>query len=212
MPFGALRHDERRLAARAEMRVDRCGHDVEVGDAAVRGPRLRAVEDPLVLGFVVHGLRLQRRHIGAGVGLGHAVRADHDVVRSGAEALRHPLHHLLGRAVAGDAGGGEAGAEDREADAGVAPEQLLERDRQREPGVVAHRRLREEVERVQADLGGLLHDRHRELLPLVPLVGGRAHHGGGEIVHPVLDLLLVLVESEGELGHVALQGTKVTGR
>ena len=90
---------------------------------------------------------------------------------------------------------------DGETDARVTPEQLLERDRQREAGVVAHRRLREEVEGVQPDLGGLLHDRQRELLSLVPFMGGGAHHCGGEVVDPLLDLLLVLVEGKREVSH-----------
>ena len=71
----------------------------------------------------------------------HAERAERDLVGR-AVALRHPLDDLLGRAVAGDAGGGEARAEDRQADAGVAPEQLLDGDRQREAGRVEHARWR----------------------------------------------------------------------
>ena len=130
----------------------------------------------------------------------HAERAELDVV-GGAEALRHPLHDLLGRAVAGDAGGGEARAEDGQADAGVTPEQLLERDRQRQAGGVADRGLGEEVEGVEADLGRLLDDRPRELLPLVPLVGGRADDLLGEVVDPLLDLLLIFVQVQGELSH-----------
>ena len=50
-------------------------------------------------------------------------------------------------------------------------------------------------------LGRLLDDRPRELLPLVPLVGGGPHDVLGEVVDPLLDLLLVLVELEGEVGH-----------
>ena len=117
------------------------------------------------------------------------------------EALRHPLHRLLGRALAGDAGGGEAGAEDRQADAGVAPEQLLEGERQGQAGGVAEHGVGEEVERVQADLGRLLHDRVRELLPLVPLVGGGPDDVLGEVVDPLLDRELVLVEARGRSRH-----------
>ena len=112
--------------AALELGVDRGDDHVDVGDAAVGDPRLGAVEHPLVLGLVVHGPGAQRAHVGAGVGLGHAEGAELRLRRR-AVALRHPLDDLLGRAVAGDAGGGEAGAEDRQADAGVAPEQLLER-------------------------------------------------------------------------------------
>ena len=112
-----------------------------------------------------------------------------------AVALRHPLHDLLGRAVAGDAGGGEGRAHDRHADAGVTPEQLLDGDRQRQPGRVADR-VHQEVDAVEADLGRLLDDRPRELLALVPLVGGRADDALGEVVHPLLDLQLVFVERQ----------------
>ena len=93
-----------------------------------------------------------------------------------------------------------AGAHDRHADAGVAPEQLLDGDRQREPGRVADR-VEQEVDAVQADLRGLLDDRPRELLALVPLVGGRADDVLGEVVDPLLDLQLVLVEGQREVGH-----------
>ena len=61
--------------------------------------------------------------------------------------------------------------------------------------------LREAFEPVQPDLGRLLDDRPRRLLLLVPLVGGRAHDVGGEAVHPVADVLLVLGERERE-GHL----------
>ena len=44
-------------------------------------------------------------------------------------------------------------------------------------------------------------DRPRELLALVPLVGGGADDALGEVVDPLLDLQLVLVEVEGEVGH-----------
>ena len=51
----------------------------------------------------------------------------------------------------------------------------------------------------RAHAGGLLDDRPRRLLPLVPLVGGRADHVLGEVVDPSLDLQLVLVQLEREL-------------
>ena len=47
-----------------------------------------------------------------------------------------PLADLLVGAVGADAGGGQRGADDREPDAGVTPEQLLHRDREAEPGLV----------------------------------------------------------------------------
>ena len=61
--------------------------------------------------------------------------------------------------------------------------------------------LGDEVHRVQADLGGLLDDRPRHLLPLVPFGSGGPDDVGGEVVDPLLDLQLVLVELEREGGH-----------
>ena len=110
--------------------------------------------------------------VGAGVGLGGAEGGDLDVV-GGAEALRHPLDQLLGRAGAEDAGDRQGGAEDRHADPGVAPEELLVDDREGEAGGVGPE-LGDALEAVEADLGGLLDDRPGELLLLVPLVRGGA--------------------------------------
>ena len=50
----------------------------------------------------------------------------------------------------------------------------------------------EELEAVQADLGRLLDHRPGGLLALVPFGGGRAHDVGGEAVHPVAQVPLVL--------------------
>ena len=121
---------------------------------------------------VVDGPRAQAGDVRPGVGLAHAERPELHLVGR-AVALRHPLHDLLGRAVAGDPRGGQPRAHDRHADAGVAPEQLLDGDRQREARRVGDG-VHQEVDAVEPDLGGLLDDRPRELLPLVPLVGGRA--------------------------------------
>ena len=44
-------------------------------------------------------------------------------------------------------------------------------------------------------------DRPRELLALVPLVGGGPHDVLGEVVDPLLDLLDVFGQLEGELAH-----------
>ena len=199
-PLRARRDDEAGLAPALELGVDRGDDHVDVGDAAVGDPRLGAVEHPLVLGLVVDGPGAQRAHVGAGVGLGHAEGAELHVVGV-AVALRHPLEDLLGGAGAGDARRGEAGAEDRQRDAGVAPEELLHRHREGEAGGVGHQRVGHEVHPVEADLGGLLDDRPRGLLPLVPLLAGGAQDGVGELVDPALELELVVVELEGELGH-----------
>ena len=104
----------------------------------------------------------------------------------------------------------QRGAHDRHADPGVAPEQLLVDDRQRQAGRVGEE-LGDPFEAVQADLGGLLDDRPGGLLLLVPLVGGRAHDVGGEAVDPVADVLLVLGERERE-GHLLVRAGDRCGR
>ena len=85
----------------AEVRVDDRDHDVDVGDTAVGGPGLGSVDHPLVLGLVVDGTGAQRAHVGAGVGLGHAVGAElHlvgvDVERGDGNAGRVWLQRLDG--------------------------------------------------------------------------------------------------------------------
>ena len=195
----AGRDDEGRLATATAARGRRGDDHVHVGDAAVGDPRLGAVERPLVLRLVVDGAGAQARHVGAGVGFGHAERAELHVV-GGAVALRHPLHDLLGSAVAGDAGRRERRAHDRHADAGVTPEDLLDGDRKGQAGRVAHG-VQEEVGAVEPDLCSLLHDRPWELLTLVPLVGGRTDDSLGEVVDPLLDLDLIFGEIEREIGH-----------
>ena len=194
--LGAGRDHERGLAARAEVAVDARDHHVHVRDAAVGRPRLLAVEDPLVLRLVVDRAGAQRGDVGAGVGLGDAERADLRVLRR-AEALRDPLAHLLGRAAGEDAGRRERRAHDRHADAGVAPEQLLVDDRERQAGRVGVE-LRQRLEAVEADLGRLADDRPGRLLLLVPLGGRGADDVGGEAVDPVADVALVVGEVEVE--------------
>ena len=87
-------------------------------------------------------------------------------------------------------------------DAGIAPEELLDRDRQRQAGLVCQR-VHHEVPAVQTDLAACCTTRLRELLALVPFVGRGAHDVVGEVVDPLLDLDLVFVEMQGELGHIA---------
>src|SRR6266545_2131980 len=94
-----------------------------------RSPSLRsflvAMSPGVPGGDVGTGLRLggaERRHLG----VGHV-----------AEALRHPLEHLLRRAGAVDRGDRQSGAEEGHADAAVAPEELLIGDAQAQPGRVA---------------------------------------------------------------------------
>ena len=58
--------------------------------------------------------------------------------------------------------------------------------------------LRHEVHAVEPDLGGLLDDRPRELLALVPLLGRRTHDVDlAKAVDPLLQLELVLVQGRG---------------
>jgi hypothetical protein len=197
----ARRHHEAGLTPAAERGVDGGHHHVQVGDAAVGDPRLGAVEDPLVLGLVVDGPGLQRADVRAGIGLAHAVGTELELLGR-AEALGHPLEHLLHGPGSGDAGGGEPGPEDGETDAGIPPEQLLEGDRQGQALRVLQG-VGEEVEAVQPDLGGLLDDGIREFLGLVPLMGRGPDDFLGEVMDPFLDLELVLAEREGELGHGA---------
>ena len=200
--LGAGRYDERHLAAGAERRVDRRDDDVPVGDAAVRGPGLGAVEHPLVVGLVVDRASLHRADVATGVGLGGAERTELRVVRR-AVHRGDELPDLLVGAVRADRGRCEPGAHDRQRDAGVAPEQLLLRDDHAETGVVEPL-LSHEVDRVDPDLGRLLDDRPGRLLALVPLVGRGADHIGGEVVQPLLQRDLVLGEVQGELGHGVL--------
>ena len=161
------------------------------------------------LGLVVLGGRADRRDVGAGVGLRGAEGAELDVVRR-AEALRDPLAHLLRGSLPEDRGDRERGAHDRHADAGVAPEQLLVGDRQRQAGLVGPE-LAHRFEAVEADLGGLLDYRPRGFLALVPLRGGGPDDALGEAVHPVADVLLILVELEREDGTALLQLGTVSG-
>ena len=199
-------HHERRMAAGAQLGVDRGDDDVHVGDPAVGCPRLLAVEDPLVLGLGILRPGPQRGDVGAGVRLRAAERRDLGVVDR-AVALRHPLAELLGGARGEDPGHGERRAHDRHADPGVAPEQLLVDDREAQPTSVGPE-LREALVAVEADLRGLMDDRPRRLLALVPFRGCRADDPFGEAVHPLAEVLLVLGELERER-RLALLGGQV---
>ena len=127
----------------------------------------------------------------------------------GPEAARDPFADLLAGALAEDRRGGERGAHDRHADAGVAPEELLVDDRHHEPGRVGEE-LRQPFEAVEADLRGLLDDRPRRLLLLVPLVRGGPHDVRGKAVDPVADVLLVGVQLSEKAGASAV-GSSLDG-
>src|SRR5207245_11732821 len=58
--LGAWRHDEARLAARPELRLDRGHDDVDVGDAAVGAEDLLAVDHPIAA--LAYGARLHLVH------------------------------------------------------------------------------------------------------------------------------------------------------
>ena len=201
-PLGARRDDEGGMPTRAQLAIDAGDHDVDVGDPAVGRPGLLAVEDPLVLGLVVARGGADRGDVGPGVGLRGAEGGNLRLLGRPV-ALRHPLDELVGRPGGVDPGHGQRRAHDREADSGVAPEQLLVGDRKLQPGRVGPE-LGERLEAVEADLGGLLDDRPGRLLALVPLGGRRADHLLGEPVHPVADLPLVLAQLEAERGGVVV--------
>ena len=193
----AGRDDEAGLAAGAELGVDGGDDHVHVGDAAVGGPGLLAVDDPLVGA----SRRTSRGSAAmdtsrARVGLGDAERGDLRV-GLGAVALRDPLAELLARAGGEDRGDGERRAHDRHADPGVAPEQLLVDDRQHQAGLVGVE-LRQRLEAVEADLRRLLDQRPGRLLALVPLRRGGADDVRGEPVDPLAHVELVLAELHRE--------------
>ena len=187
-------HDEAGLTATLELGLHRGDDYVNVGNAAVGDPCLGAVEHPLVGGLVVDSTGAQRRNIATGVWLADAECAELHIV-GGAVTLGHPLHHLLRRAVARNTGGGESRTHDGHTDAGIAPEQFFDGHGQGEPSGIGHC-VHQEIKAVETDLGGLLNDWPRELLGFVPLAGGGADHGYCEVVNPLLDLQLVVVERE----------------
>ena len=198
-PRGSLGNDEAGLAPAAQGVIDREDQDMRVGDATVGDPGLGAVEHPLVLRLVVDGARLERGDVRAGVGLRHAECGQLHVVWR-AETLRDPLLDLLRRAVGEDPGHGERGTENSQSDAGITPAHLLVDEAHQEPGGVGEA-LADEIGGVEAVLGGLLNDRPGCLLTLVPLAAGRPDDVLSEVVDPLLDLELVLVQCEGEVRH-----------
>ena len=88
----ALGHHEGGLAATPERRLDREHEHMGVGDSAVGDPRFGPVQHPFVLGFVVDRPRLQRGHVGSGVGLGHTEGGQlHVIRRSEALGIHSPI-------------------------------------------------------------------------------------------------------------------------
>ena len=209
-PGRARRDDEAGVALRAEFGVDDSDDHMDVSHATVRDPGLGSVEDPLILGFVVLGRQAVAVHVGPSVGLRRGERAGGDLVR-GAVALRNPLHHLLRGAGGCDTRSGETRTHDGHPDAGVTPEDLFDGHDHGDASGVVHHHLGHELPAVQADLGGLLDDRPRELFFLVPLFGVRTHDVDGELMQPLLQGQLVFAQGEGELGHRG-SSAMVTGR
>ena len=191
-PGRVLADDEGGLAAGAERRVDGGDDDVDVGDAAVGDEDLGAVEDPLVA--VALGGRLQALHVGAGLRLGDRVGAELDLLAA-AEALGNPLADLLGGAGRGDARRGEAGAGDRQGDAGAAPVELLGRDHLHLALLVGGGAL-DALEAAEALLARLLDHLPGDALLFVVLAGGGPDHLAGEGPAALLVLLLLVVQCE----------------
>ena len=200
-PRGLRRHDEAGLAPRPEGRVDRGHHHVDVGDAAVGDPRLGAVEDPLVLGLVVDG-RVRSDDTSDPASASDTAKAaiwilsgvpkhcgPHSTSCSGVPLAAMPARPRvlpkMARAMP------------------ASPQAISSLAIGQQQAALVEERLADEVEGVEADLGRLLDDRPGGLLPLVPLVAGGSDDVLGEVVDPLLDLQLVLVEVEGEFGHDA---------
>ncbi len=158
-PVGARRHDERGLAraSRASGSTDARSTTCTSAIPPLVTHALVPCEHPLVGGLVVHGPGAHRADVGAGVGLGGAERPD---ARGRPASPKHwgtHSHDLLG----GAAGRGWRRRRGdvpkmRQADAGVAPEELLAwRSAGDEAGGVGLAGG-DEVEAVEPDLGRLL--------------------------------------------------------
>lgn len=169
---------------------------MDIGDATVGDPGLRAVKGPGVARLAVDRSRGQPAHVRASVGLRDAEGGESDLLLC-PKTLRNPLANLLGRAVGNDARDSEDRAKQSERDARIAPGQLLahrgEQLAARIPEAVG-----DEVVGVQADRSGLLDDRPGGLLAFVPLMGCLAKYSSREVVDPVDHLLLVFIELKGE--------------
>ena len=209
-PLRAGRYHEAGLAAGAQLGVDDRGDDVHVGDAAVGGPGLGAVEDPLVVRLVVRRAGAHRADVAAGVGLGGAERRELEVARAcrtSAAPTRRSARGCRWRATAAAASAVPTMARPMPASPQNSSSIV---SGHAEPGLV-EALGGQEVERVEADLGGLLEHRPRELLALVPLGGGRPDHVGGEVVQPVPELDVVLVQLEGRSHATRLAGRETQG-
>ena len=149
--------------------------------------------------LVVDGASADGADVDASVGLRGAERAELGVAGR-AEHLRAPIADLLRefRCAANAAAASPVPMMDS-ADAGVAPEHLLERGRAcpaRSARPPAARRSRGS----KADLRGLLDHRPRGFLALVPFGGGGPDDRGRELVQPVPRTCQVVAQLQREPG------------
>ena len=191
-PRGVLADHEGGLTAGAEGGVDGGDDDVDVSDTAIGDENLGAVEDPLIA--VALGGRLQALDVGTGLRLGDRVGAELDLVAD-AEALGNPLGDLLGGAGGGDAGSRQAGAGDRQGNAGAAPVELFGRDHLHLAVGVGGRAL-DRLEALKALLARLLDHLPGNALLFVVLARRGADHVAGKGPGAVFVVLLFIVQCE----------------
>ena len=165
---------------------------MHIGDAAVGDELLLAVEHVLVA--VADSGGLDVGHVGAGVWLGEAHRAEVNLVRVGGDA-RQPLLSLLGRARRRDGGRGKAGRIDREGYAGAAPRELFGHDRRQErrSAALEHASLAGDAE---TDGSGLLDDVVGDLFVFVVVGGDGPDLFLCEVVRDLLNKLLFVRKFE----------------
>ena len=194
----AAGNDEDPLAAVPGLGVDRGDDHVHVGDPAVADEDLLPVDHPVAAVLVRPSL--DRAHVAAATRLGDRERSELQVARR-AETLGRPANELLVRGRLAYGRQSEGRHDDRQADTGASPEQLLHEDRQRQPGRV-RRELRVELPPVQVLACGLLDHGPRELLRAVVLRSGRPDDRPRELPGLVAQGLLLLGEREREGHHV----------
>jgi len=169
---------------------------VDVGDAPVGDPGLGAIQHPFVLGLVVDGPGAQRRDVRTGVRARRRRRRPTGSCRA-SEALGPPLHQLLGRAVAGDAGQAQRAAEDGQRDAGVT--QDISSLAMGAGSPLSSRNAWEMKSNEYRPTRAASSMIATGSLPVRPTRARRADDVFGEVVHPFLDLQLILVENQARI-------------
>ena len=164
--------------------------DVDFILAAARNERLGAGHDIMVA--VLDRLGLERRRVGARRRLGQAIARDllHRDQRGeifllqlvGAEAVDHPARHIVDR--------------DEGAGAGAAIGHGLHDQRRFKPSQADSAAFLADIDRAEAELGGLADRVAREDMLLVPFGGERRDRVGGEFLRHFLDLALVVGQVE----------------